>query len=278
MKKSTKIILIGLVVMMMSVSAFARGKKLTITIAGSTTVLPIAQATAEVFMDKNPDINISVRGGGSSVGIASIMSGTVDIGDASRHIENKELAAARKSGINIVEHIVANDGITIVLNNSNTIDALTLSQLKDIYTGKIQNWKELGGKNMPIVVVSRDVSSGTFEVFNKLVLKNAKGLNSALMLASNNAVVTTISTTPGAIGYVGLGYVTDKIKAVSVNGVKATEKTIQTKEYPISRTLQMYTRGIPTGIVKQYIDFVLSPEGQDIVEQQGFIRIMDDKK
>jgi len=278
MKKSTKIILIGLVIMMMSVSAFARGKKSTITIAGSTTVLPIAQATAEVFMDKNPDINISVRGGGSSVGIASIISGTVDIGDASRHIKNKELTAARESGINIVEHIVANDGIAIVLNNSNPIDALTLSQLKDIYTGKIQNWKELGGKNMPIVVVSRDVSSGTFEVFNKLVLKNAKGLDSALMLASNNAVVTTISTTPGAIGYVGLGYVTDKIKAVSVDGVKATEKTIQTKEYPISRTLQMYTRGIPTGIVKQYIDFVLSPEGQDIVEQQGFIRIMDDKK
>ena len=276
MKKTTKIFLIGLVVMMMSVSAFARGKK--ITIAGSTTVLPIAQATAEVFMDNNPEINVSVRGGGSSVGIASIMSGTVDIGDASRHIKNKELTAARESGINIVEHIVANDGIAIVLNNSNTIDALTLSQLKDIYTGKIQNWKELGGKNMPIVVVSRDVSSGTFEVFNKLVLKNAKGLDSALMLASNNAVVTTISTTPGAIGYAGLGYITEKVKAVPVDGVKATEKTIQTKEYPISRTLQMYTKGIPTGIVKQYIDFVLSPEGQKIVEQQGFIRIMDDKK
>lgn len=271
MTKSTKIISLVFVVMMLSVSMFARGKK--ITISGSTTVLPIAQATAEVFMDNNPKINISVRGGGSSVGIASIMSGTVDIGNASRHIKNKELTAARESGINVIEHIVANDGIAVVLNNSNSVKALSSSQLKDIFTGKISNWKELGGKSMPIVVISRDVSSGTFEVFNKLVLKKAKCVEGALMLASNNAVVTTVSTTPGAIGYAGLGYITQKVKAVPIDGIDATVKTIQTKEYPISRTLHMYTNGKPKGLVKQYIDFVLSPEGQKIVEEQGFIRI-----
>ncbi|MEA2104738.1 MAG: PstS family phosphate ABC transporter substrate-binding protein [Candidatus Cloacimonadota bacterium] len=266
-----KIVITNIIMMLIVVPCLA--KRNHVTIAGSTTVLPIAQATAEIFMDNNPEINISVRGGGSSVGIASIMAGTVDIGNASRHIKNKELLAARESGINPVEHIVANDGIAVVLHKDNSVKALTMAQVKDIYTGEIQNWKELGGKNMPIVVISRDVSSGTFEVFNKLVLKGAKSIDGALMLASNNAVVTTISSTPGAIGYAGLGYVTKRIKAVTIDGIMPTVKTIQSKEYPISRTLHMYTNGTPKGLVKQYIDFVLSAEGQNIVEELGFVKV-----
>jgi len=160
--KKTIIVLVLLTLIVFPI--LAKGKK--ITIAGSTTVLPIAQATAEVFMDNNPEINISVRGGGSSVGIAGIMAGTVDIGDASRHIKSKELASARESGINPYENIVANDGIAIVVHKNNSLRDLTLEQIKDIYTGKISNWKEVGGPTMPIVVISRDVSSGTFEVFN----------------------------------------------------------------------------------------------------------------
>lgn len=257
---------------LIAVPAFAkRGNK--VTIAGSTTVLPIAQSCAEEFMNNHPEVNISVRGGGSSVGIASIMAGTVDIGDASRHIKDKELVQAREMGINPVENVVANDGIAVIVNPGNTVTALTLEQLKDIYTGKIQNWKDLGGLNMPIVVISRDVSSGTFEVFNAKVLNGATGVDGALMLASNNAVASTVADTPGAIGYAGLGYVTSAVKALPINGVMPSRKTIQTAEYPISRTLHMYTNGRPKGLVKQFIDYVLSAEGQRLVEAQGFVSV-----
>ncbi len=248
-----------------------RGNK--VTIAGSTTVLPIAQATAEIFMNNNPEINISVRGGGSSVGIAAIMAGTVDIGNASRHIKAKELASAREQGINPHENVVANDGIVIVIHKDNNVKDLTLEQVKDIYTGKISNWKEVGGPSMPIVVISRDVSSGTFEVFNKIVLNNAKCIGGALMLASNNAVVSTIATTPGTIGYAGLGYVNETVNAVKIDRIMPSKKTIRNGSYPIARTLHMYTNGAPKGLVKKYIDFILSAEGQKIVEEQGFISV-----
>lgn len=248
-------------------------KSQKITMSGSTTVLPIAQATAEIFMDKNPEINISVRGGGSSVGIASIIAGTVDIGNSSRHIKTQELTQAREQGVNPNEIVVANDGIAIVLHRDNPIQNLTVQQVKDIYTGKISNWKDLGGPSQPIVVISRDVSSGTFEVFNELVLGGSKAIESALMLASNNAVVSTIAGTPGAIGYAGLGYLTESVKAISVNNVMPSKKTIQDKTYPVSRTLHMYTNGAPKGMVKQYIDFVLSDFGQKIIEEQGFISV-----
>lgn len=250
---------------------FAKGKK--ITISGSTTVLPIAQATAERFMDQNPDVNISVRGGGSSVGIASLMAGTVDIGDASRHIKAKEIAAARENGINPYENVVANDGIAMIVHKNNPIKNLTIQQIKDIYTGKISNWKDLGGPSMPIVIISRDVSSGTFEVFNAMVLNGAQQVDGALMLASNNAVVSTVASTPGAIGYAGLGYITESINVAKVNNIMPTPKTIRDKTYPIARTLHMYTNGAPKGIVKEYIDFILSDEGQKIVEEQGFISV-----
>ncbi|MBN1949546.1 MAG: PstS family phosphate ABC transporter substrate-binding protein [Candidatus Cloacimonetes bacterium] len=266
-----KLLTLSVLISLISLPLLAQSGK--ITIAGSTTVLPIAQATAEIFMDSHPEINISVRGGGSSVGIASIIAGTADIGDASRHISTKEIAQARENGINPYENIVANDGIAIILNKNNPINDLSLSQLQSIYTGKIQNWKELGGPSLPIVLISRDVSSGTFEVFNSIVLSGAKAAESALMLASNNAVATTVKDTPGAIGYAGLGYVTDAIKAIKVNGVMPAKQTIQSKEYPISRTLHMYTNGAPKGIVKTYIDFILSPEGQALVEEQGFISV-----
>lgn len=267
-----KIVIIIAVLALVIFPVFAK-KANKVTIAGSTTVLPIAQATAEIFMDNNPELNVSVRGGGSSVGIASIMAGTVDIGDASRHIKTKEIAAAREAGINPIENVVANDGIAVVLHKNNSVKELTIAQIKDIFTGKIENWNEVGGPNMPIVVISRDVSSGTFEVFNSLVLSGGKVKDGSLMLASNNAVASTVANTPGAIGYVGLGYLTEDIKAIKVEGVMPTRNTIQDKSYPIARTLHMYTNGKPKGNVKKYLDFVLSPEGQKIVEEQGFISV-----
>lgn len=245
----------------------------TITCSGSTTVLPIAQATAEAFMNKYQNINISVRGGGSGVGIASLQNGTVQIANSSRMIKSKELSAARANGIDPRGYAVANDGIAMILHPSNKVSALSIAQIKDIYTSKIKNWNQVGGDNLPIVIVSRDVASGTFEVFNEKALKGAKVDASAQMLASNNAVVSTVGQTPGGIGYAGLGYLNDNVKAVPVNGVMPTEKTVKDGSYPLSRKLYMYTNGKASGNVGAYIGFIQGSEGQKIVEANGFISL-----
>lgn len=245
----------------------------SLTIAGSTTVLPIAQSCAEAYMNQNSDADISVRGGGSSVGIANILAGTVDIGDASRHAKTKEIVQARSQGVNLHETIVANDAIAIIVNPQNSVSALTLDQVTAIYSGKITNWKDLGGPSMPIVVISRDVSSGTYEVFSKIVMGGNPAVDSALMLASNNAVATTVKDTKGAIGYVGIGYLSGDVKGLKIDNVMPSKETVWNKTYPIARTLHMYTNGRPRGMTKKFIDFVLSPAGQDLVEDNGFIRL-----
>lgn len=252
-------------------TAFAGKKSLTLT--GSTTVLPIAQLCAEKFMEQHPDVDISVRGGGSGVGIAALIDGTCDIAMASRPMKTKELKSARSKGINPVATVIARDGIAVIVHPSNPLSEITLVQLRDIYTGKISNWKDVGGKSGRIVVISRDVASGTFEVFKKLVLKGAKTRADALMLASNKAVATTVEKTPGAIGYVGLGYVSSKVKALPVDGVEPTKKTVASGEYKLARPLYFYTDGKPKGLAKEFIDFVLSSEGQKIVEEAGFVPV-----
>jgi phosphate transport system substrate-binding protein len=264
------LIIISLILVVASPLMAARNNQLTLS--GSTTVLPIAQAAAEAFMDKH-EVNVSVRGGGSGVGIAALMNKTVDIADASRPMKSKEITKAKSSGVNPTAYAIANDGITIVVNSQNTVKNLTLKDLKGIFTGKITNWNQLGGPNMPIVAVSRDVSSGTFEVFNEKVLAGAKVVDSAMMLASNNAVAATVGDTPGAIGYIGLGYVTDKTKIVSVENCIPTLQTIKSGEYKLSRKLYMYTNGPAKGNAAQFLNFIFSAEGQKIVEEQGFIAI-----
>lgn len=244
-----------------------------LTMSGSTTVLPIAQACAEEFMNINPNVNISVRGGGSSIGVKDIMAGTVEIGNASRDAKEKEISKAKESGINLYQNIVANDGIAVIVHPKNTINNLTLEQIQAIYTGKITNWKELGGPDMNIVVISRDTSSGTYEVFYEIAMKKQNIFPSCIMVASNNAAVTSVKTTPGAIAYSGLGYLTSSIKPIQINGVDPTIKNILTGEYPVSRKLNMYTNGKPQGITKSFMDFILSPQGQKIVENQGFIKV-----
>ena len=257
--------------MVASEMAFAGGRTLVLT--GSTTVLPIAQLCAEKFMDQHPDVNISVRGGGSGVGIAALIDGTCDIAMASRPMKTKELKSARGKGINPLATVIAKDGIAIIVHPSNPLSEITLAQLKDIYTGKISNWKDVGGKPGKIVVISRDVASGTFEVFKKIVLKGAKTRADALMLASNKAVATTVEKTPGAIGYVGLGYISSKVKALAVDGVEPTKETVVSGKYKLARPLYLYTDGKPTGLAKEFIDFVLSPEGQEIVDKIGFVPV-----
>jgi len=249
----------------------SRTKKLTIQ--GSTTVLPIAQRCAEEFMKEHPEANISVRGGGSGVGIAALIDGTIDIATASRAMKTKELKKARVNGINPVAHVVARDAIAVILHPQNPVNNLTKSQLKAIYTGAISRWNEVGGSSDVIVVVSRDVASGTFEVFNELALDKQRVRPDALMQASNQAVVNIVASTNGAIGYVGLGYLSKEVKPIAIDGVMPSVATAKSGAYLLARSLYMYTDGKPKGLAKEFIDFVLGPKGQKIVKEEGFVPV-----
>jgi len=251
--------------------SFVHAEKKRLVIQGSTTVLPIAQKCAEVFMQKHPEANISVRGGGSGTGIVALIDGICDIADSSRPMKDKEIKKALEKGVNPEPHVIAMDGIAVIVHPSNPVDELTLTQLKDIYTGKMSNWSELRGKNQKIVVISRDVASGTFECFNKLVLKKQRVRPDALLQASNAAVLSVVKRTEGAIGYVGLGYLNSEVKALKIEGVFPSQDTVLKGTYSISRPLFMYTNGKPKGLVKDFIDFVLSKEGQKIVKEEGFV-------
>lgn len=267
MKALSKVFIVTLIALGIAVPCYAE----KIVVEGSTTLLPIAQKAAEVFMNSNPGSDISVRGGGSGVGIASLMDGTCDIGDSSRPVKDTELDKAVANGRSLKANVIAMDGICVVVHPSNGVSALSRRQIKDIYTGAISNWKQLGGSDEKIVVISRDSSSGTFEAFGTLALDGAKVRPDALLQASNQAVASTVSRTPGAIGYVGLGYLSSSVKAVEVDGVKASKETVLSNKYPIGRPLFMYTNGVPQGLVKQFIDYILSPDGQKLVEEEGFV-------
>ena len=254
--------------LLLSVGLFAQ----KLTIQGSTTVLPIAQAAAEAYMDNNPDADITVRGGGSGTGIAALIDGATDIADASRPMKDKEIKTAREKGINPVAHIVARDGIAVVVHPDNPINEISIQDIKAIYTGEISRWDKIGGKGS-IVVVSRDAASGTFEAFNELALNNAKLTDAALMLASNLEIARTVAQTPGAIGYIGLGYLSDDVKALKVEGILPSEATVNDGSYPLARPLFMYTNGNPKGLAKGFIDFIMSTTGQEIVKEAGFVPV-----
>jgi phosphate transport system substrate-binding protein len=264
-------IMAALIIAMPAAIVHAAGN--AITIKGSTTVLPVAQAAAEVFMEKNPGVKISVQGGGSGVGIASLLDKTTDIADSSRKIKPEEIEKAKAGGVNPNEIAIALDGIAVIVHPSNPVKALTKTQIRDIFTGKITNWSEVGGKNAKIVAVNRDTSSGTFEAFETLALNKEKVRPDALTTASNQAVAQTVAQTPNAIGYVGHGFLSPKVKAVTVDKIECTKQTIQSEKYPLSRYLYVYTNGKPSGNVEKFIDFLLSSEGQKLVVNEGFVEI-----
>jgi phosphate transport system substrate-binding protein len=243
----------------------------TIVIKGSTTVLPIAQATLEAYLKANSGAKISLSGGGSGEGIKALIDKSTDIATSSREIKPSEIALAKSKGINPTAAIVAIDAIVPIVNPKNRITDLTIDQLSQIYQGKVPNWKEVGGDNLEIVVISRDSSSGTFESWSELVLNKFKVTPRAQMQASNGAIVQAISKNRYAIGYVGLGYLDKTVKAVTVNGVQASVTTALAKKYPIARPLYMYTNGQPKGETAKFIAFVLSAEGQKIVAREGFV-------
>lgn len=243
----------------------------SISVTGSTTVLPIAQKAAEAYMDNNHQADIQVSGGGSSVGVQAVGDGTADIGMASRELKDSE----KEKYPDLVQHVVARDGIAVIVNPSNTVETITIAQVKAIYQGNITNWKELGGPDLAIVVVGRDSASGTREFFQDAVMNKEDFVSTQLEKNSNGAVQQTIAQTPGAIGYVGLGYVDDTVKALKIDvdgtAVEPTVANVLNNAYPLSRSLNMFTKGEATGLAKDYIDFILSPEGQKIVEEEGFV-------
>ncbi len=254
-----------------AIPAMADGK--TLVLDGSTTVGPIAKAFAQYFMKKY-QCDVSVSESGSGNGAKGLINGTCDIGDMSRPMKDNEFAAAAAKGVQPVAHVVAYDGIAVVVNEANPVKAITMEQTQKIYTGEITNWKQLGGNDAEIVVVGRDTSSGTFETFEGLVLNKKPVKATAEVVGSNQAVANRVKATPNAIGYVGIGYITG-LKALPVNGIMPTVKTVQSGEYPIARPLFMYTNGFPKmgSEVFRFVTLHLTEDGQRMVEEVGFVPV-----
>ncbi len=250
----------------------------SLVIKGSTTVLPITQAALDVYMKENKGVQISLSGGGSGEGIKALIDKIADIANSSREIKKEEIALASAKGVKPVAHVVAYDALIPIVHPNNKVKGLSADQLSLIYQGKITNWKEVGGEDLKIVVISRDSSSGTFESWDHFVMKKTKVTPRAQMLASNGAIVTAIAKNRYAISYVGMGYINKSVKALEVNGVAASAATALSKQYPFSRELYMYTDGEPKGDVAKFIAFLKSASGQSIVQKAGFVPITLAKK
>lgn len=246
----------------------------TITIEGSDTMVNLAQAWAESYMGTNSGVAITVKGGGSGVGIASLVNGTVDYANASRAMKPEEITADKAAGHTPLETAVARDGIAVIVNSANSVKALSTDQLGKIYRGEIANWKDVGGKDAPIVLLGRDTSSGTYEFFNEAVVgKDAKYAKSMRNMQSSQAIVDEVKGNANAIGYVGMGYEEPAIAVLQVDGKAATVAAVKDGSYALSRDLYMYSNGAPTGAAKKYLDWILSAAGQKIVEQEGFVAL-----
>ncbi len=253
---------------------------------GSDTIVNLALAWAEKYQSRHPDFRISVTGGGSGTGMAALINNTVDIVNASRRIKQEEIDEAKKNGVEPVEFIIARDAIAVIVNPKNPVNELTLQQLSDIYSGKYTNWKELGGEDRPIVRLSRETNSGThvyfLETVLRLVNKEHKPLFSTdtLLLPSSEGIISEVRQNPNALGYDGLGYVPDDLKTIAIAKeeggafVLPSISTVNDKTYPIARDLYMYTNGEPTGVIKEYLDWILSAEAQQIVAELGFVPVL----
>ncbi len=258
----------------------------SIKVIGSNTVTPLSTVWAEDFMKIHPDVSIGVSGPGSGAGIAALINGTTDICQASRTIKQSEIENARANGIEPYEIQVATDALSVVVNPANPVSELTIAQLSAIYTGRITNWKEVGGNDITIVAISRDTNSGTHVFFKEHVVQ-MKGLNSedksleygskVLFLPSTEEGASEVAKNPNAIFYPGLGYVTDEVKPLAVKktaddpGVLPSVATALDGTYPVARPLLYYTNGVPDGVIKAFIDYCLSAEGQARVTEVGYV-------
>lgn len=267
---------------LLNTTAFAADAN-SIQIKGSDTMVNLGQSWAESFMEKNPDVSVAVTGGGSGTGVAAIISGTCDIAQSSRDLSEEEKANAKKNTFEIKQTTVAYDGIAVITNPANPVKQLTTNQLADIFSGKIKNWKEVGGNDHQILVLSRERNSGTHVFFLEHILRhgNAKGPEefspAALMMPSSQAIVEEVKGSLDAISYVGLGYVSDETKVIGIG--KTAEGPFLTPNlenvldgsYAIARALYFLTRGEPKDKIKTFVDYVLSDEGQDIVKTLDFV-------
>ncbi len=250
---------------------------------GSDTIVNLALAWAEAYQELRPNISVSVTGGGSGTGISALINGTTDVANASRKIKPEEIESIQESGVDPVEFIIARDAIAILVHRDNPIDSLTLQQISDIYSGNINYWSEIGGEKRPIVRLSRETNSGTHVYFLEQVLRLGDKSNQTLfsqdtlLLPSSEVISAEIRDNPNAIGYDGLGYVTEDMKVVAVakendlTPVLPSIESVNNNTYPISRNLYMYTAGEPPIIIMEYLDWIQSPEAQFIVIELGFV-------
>jgi len=254
---------------------------------GSDTLVNLALAWAEEYQKIHPEVQISVTGGGSGTGFTALINGTVDIANASRQIKPEEIDQAQAKGFEPVEFTVANDAIAVIVNPSNPIRQLTLEQVSEIYRGEINNWQDVGGEDRPIVRLSRETNSGTHVYFLEEVIRlgnsEDKSIFSAdtLLLPSSEGIIAEVRDNPNAIGYDGLGYVTPEVKTIALSKdilgeyILPSAETVRENTYPISRSLYVYTRNQPTGVLKEYIDWMRSKDGQALTSELGFVPIAE---
>lgn len=251
----------------------------SITIKGSDTTLPISQKLAEQYMLENSGETLIVTGGGSGVGISSLMAETTDIAQSSRKIKFDEVLKIEDAGKSIEEIVIAYDAMAIVVHPENKVSDLTRQQLEDIFTGKIQNWSELGGDDLKIIPYSRETSSGTYEFFKESVLNDKNYVNGIMSMPATGAIIQSVNQTPGAIGYVGLAYLNEDVKAINVsydgeNFVQPSIENAKNNTYPVVRPLYFYHSADVNENVKKFIEYSLSPTGQKLIEEIGFITVI----
>ena len=267
------IIMLGIVIAGMG----AYAKSSVVQIKGSDTILNASQAIVEEYMKTNKKARIAVTGGGSGVGIASLINKTADIAMASRNIKSSEVEALKKEGINVEEVVLGYDGITVIINHGNHIKNLDKKTLAGIFAGEITNWKELGGDDAKIVVLSRDSSSGTHAYFKEEILRGGDSKSvveygqDTLYMPSNQAILQEVAKSKYAIGYIGMGYMNDTVDSLAVDGVKPTFETVADKTYPIAREVFWYVDSARDGVTKEVVDFAVSDKGQEIVKEEGFV-------
>ena len=270
--KAIVVLTVGMALCAVLLGGCTEQETTTITIKGSSTVLPIAERCAEEFNAAHNDIKVTVAGGGSGLGIKSVATGEADIGDASREVKQSEID---EYGDIFVDHKIALDGVAVIVSKAihdTGVTDITVDQLKGIYDGSISNWQELGGPDEEIFVNEREEGSGTRDTFMDIVDLDETAADKAN--SANSQVKQAVSGSDVAIGYVGLGYVSDETPALKINGISPSAATIKDESYPISRSLHMYTNGEPTDAVEEFLNFVMESEGQAIVEDEGFISIL----
>lgn len=269
--------LLGMALFVLGLTVPASAARQLLQVDGSTTVGPIGDAFAEAFSELYPDCSITVKKTGSGDGAAALVDGRCDIAMMSRFMKEKEFRQAVEKGVFPVAHVVAMDGVCIVVHPSNPVAALTAEQIRKIYKGELTNWKQVGGADMPIVPISRDTSSGTYETFHELVMNKEKMAENVEYVNSNPQSHSRVRSTEGAVGYVGIGFLDRYVKAIKVDNVMPSRSTIAKGIYPVSRPLFLFTNGYPKlgSMAHAFCAFYLTEKGQEIVEDKGFVPLTE---